>query len=362
MIAKAEDPDTRHPKPDTRLIGHAEAAAWLRRVLATDRLAHAYLITGPRSVGRRTFALEIARAVNCLAPEVEARPDHTCQQCRLIERNVHPDVRIVRRAPEKRTILLRPPTPPGPQRDFTDNVEFIQADAQLRPLMGRKKVYVILNAEELAQDAGDRLLKTLEEPPPFVLFLLTAVERGAVFPTIVSRCQEVRLRPAARPDLARALVGLGADEAHSIELAALAGGRQGWAVAALRDPRLFEQQQAYVQEFVAVLGASRVERLVSARRLSELWAARPEVVRETLRAWLAWWRDVVLHQLGLGGRVRSVGDTPGAIARQLNARQVRDTADNLQRALMDLDMNVNARLVLDLLLLKLPRADWQRVR
>src|SRR5262245_52297485 len=269
-MSASSSPNTQHLTPMTQLIGHAEAAAWLRRVLANDRLAHAYLISGPRSVGRRTFALEIAMAVNCLGPEVDARPDHTCQQCRLIERNVHPDVRIVRRAPEKRTILLRPPTPAGPQRDFTDNVEFIQADAQLRPVMGRKKVYVIVNAEELAQDAGDRLLKTLEEPPPFVVFLLTAVERGAVFPTIVSRCQEIRLRPAARPELAQALVSLGADEPHAVELAGLAGGRQGWAVAALRDPRLFEQQQAYVREFVAVLSASRVERLVSARRLSEL--------------------------------------------------------------------------------------------
>src|SRR6185503_15199401 len=138
----------------------------------------------------------------------------------------------------------------------------------LRPVMGRKKVYLIINAEELAQDAGDRLLKTLEEPPPFVVFLLTAVERGAVFPTIVSRCQEIRLRPAPRPELADALVARGADAAHAATLAALSGGRQAWAVAALGDARLFEQQQAYVQELVDVLGASRIERLVSARRLS----------------------------------------------------------------------------------------------
>ncbi len=149
--------NTQHPTSNTRLIGHADAAAWLRRAVATERLAHAYLITGPRGVGRRTFALEIAMATNCMAPDAAARPDYTCQQCRLIQRNVHPDIRLVRRAPEKRTILLRPPSPAGPQRDYTDNVEFIQSDAQLRPIMGRTKVYVILNAEELAQDAADRL-------------------------------------------------------------------------------------------------------------------------------------------------------------------------------------------------------------
>src|SRR3954447_21771955 len=103
------------------LIGHADALAWLRRALASGRLAHAYLITGPRGVGKRTFALEIAKALNCLAAEVDRRPDDVCQQCRMIDRGVHPDVRLVRRAPERRQISLRPPANPGPQRDYADN-------------------------------------------------------------------------------------------------------------------------------------------------------------------------------------------------------------------------------------------------
>src|ERR1700730_8366627 len=191
----------RHSPACERLIGHAGALAWLRGALATNRLAHAYLITGPRSVGKRTFALEMAKALNCLAPAVADRPDHSCQHCRLIERNVHPDVRVVRRAPERRLISLKP-LAGAPLRDYADNVAFIQSDAQLRPVMSRSKVYVIVNAEELAEDAGNRLLKTLEEPAPSVIFLLTAVERGGVLPTIASRCQEIRLRPAPRGELA----------------------------------------------------------------------------------------------------------------------------------------------------------------
>src|SRR5438270_834484 len=174
-------------------------------------MAHAYLITGPRSFGKRTFALEIAEALNSVTPEIGDRPDHVCQHCRLIQRNAHPDVRIVRRAPERRLISLKPTTGPSPQRDYSDNVAFIQSDAQLRPVMGRSKVYVIVNAEELAEDAGNRLLKTLEEPPRFVVFLLTAIERGAVLPTIASRCQEIRLRPTSRPQLAEALIDMGTE-------------------------------------------------------------------------------------------------------------------------------------------------------
>ncbi len=337
------------------MIGHEAAQAWLRRALQTDRLAHAYLITGPRSVGKRTFALEIAMAVNCLAPEVGDRPDRTCQQCRLIERGVHPDVRVVKRAPERRMIAMRAS---GAPREYADNVEFIQADAQLRPVMGRKKVYLIVYAEELAEDAGNRLLKTLEEPPGFVLFLLTAIERGGVLPTIASRCQELRLRPAPRAELATALEAMDVEAERAVQLAALAGGRQGWAVNAARDPALFEQQRAFAQQLVEALRGSRVDRLMRARALSERWYGHPDTVRETLRVWMSWWRDVVLVQLGLLNRIVHLEAAEQDALRAAAAMVSRDAATQataaIQQTLADLDTNVNARLALDLLLLRLP--------
>jgi DNA polymerase III subunit delta' len=342
------------------LIGHADALAWLRGALATNRLAHAYLITGPRSVGKRTFALEIAQALNCVAPAAADRPDHACQHCRLIERNVHPDVRVVRRAPERRLISLKPSAASAPARDFVDNVAFIQSDAQLRPVMGRAKVYIIVNAEELAEDAGNRLLKTLEEPAPSVVFLLTAVERGGVLPTIASRCQEIRLRPAPRAELAEALVASGTDPQRAQQLAALAGGRQGWAVSAARDSGLFEQQQTYARQLVEALSGSRLDRLLRARALSERWLSQPETVRETLRVWLSWWRDVLLLQLGLVHRIvhLEAGEQTAltAAARQVNPVATRQALLAIQQTLADLDTNVNPRLVLDLLLLRLPGA------
>jgi len=340
------------------LIGHGDALAWLHRALETGRFAHAYLITGPKSVGKRTFALEIAQALNCLAPNVEDRPDHTCQHCRLIQRMVHPDVRLVRRAPERRLISLKPSAVAGPQRDYADNVQFIQSDAQLKPIMGRTKVYVIVNAEELAEDAGNRLLKTLEEPAPSVVFLLTAVERGGVLPTIASRCQEIRLRPSPRAELAEALIGMGTDAERAEQLAALAGGRQGWAVSAARDAGLFEQQQTYARQLVEAVGGSRLERLVRARALSERWSSQPEMVRETLRVWMSWWRDVLLVQLGLTNRVVHLEPTEQAALRaaadQVDPEAARAATAAIQQTLTDLDTNVNARLVLDLLLLRLP--------
>lgn len=255
-------------------------------------------------------------------------------------------------------ISLRVPAVPGPQRDFTDNVEFIQSDAPLRPIMGRTKVYLIVYAEELAEDAGNRLLKTIEEPPPFVIFLLTAIERGGVLPTIASRCQEIRLRPARRAQLAEALVTAGTEPERAAQLAALAGGRQGWAVSAAADQALFEQQQTYVRQLVEVLGGTRLDRLLRARALSDRWTAHAETVRETLRVWMSWWRDVTLVQLGLLDRI--VHLEPGeraalqTAAERVTRTAAREAAAALQQTLADLDANVNPRLALDLLLLRLP--------
>jgi DNA polymerase-3 subunit delta' len=271
---------------------------------------------------------------------------------------VHPDVRVVRRAPERRFISLRPPSTPGPPRGYEDNVEFIQSDAQLRPTMARAKVYLILNAEELAPEAADRLLKTLEEPPQFVHFLLTAADRGAVLPTVASRCQEIRLRPAPRRELVEALVAAGSEPVMAERLAALSGGRQGVALAAATDQALLERQQAAIGDLLSVLSGSRLERLALGRRLAERWLARPEAVRETLRAWLTWWHDVLVAQVGLGERLGHLTadelDTVAHVAQHVPATEARRAAGHVQQTLADLEANVNARLALDLLVLRQP--------
>jgi DNA polymerase-3 subunit delta' len=140
----------------------------------------------------------------------------------------------------------------------------------------------------------------------------------------------------------------------------LSGGRQGWAVAAAQDAGLFEQQQTYARQLVDAVGGSRLDRLLRARALSERWSSHPEVVRDTLRVWMSWWRDVLLVQLGLLTRIVHLesGEQAAlkAVAEQIDSVVARQAAAAVQQSLADLDTNVNARLVLDLLLLRLPQA------
>lgn len=264
--------------------------------------------------------------------------------------------------------MLKPPQGSSPPRDYADNVEFIQSDAQMRPLDGRRKVYVILNAEDLSPEAANRLLKTLEEPTQFVTFLLTAGDRGAVLPTILSRCQEIRLQPVPRDVIAAALVAEGlSDPATALRLAALAEGRPGWALSAARDSTLLEQYHADTSQLRQLLAGSRLERLAQARTLTDRWQAgsdsaadaRRDSVRTALRTWLGWWRDVLLLQAGIAGRVPFLEPADAAAVRtaaeHLRVGDVRTAQHLVDRSLADLDANVNARATFDLLALRLPR-------
>jgi DNA polymerase-3 subunit delta' len=121
---------------------------------------------------------------------------------------------------------------------------------------------------------------------------------------------------------------------------------------------MYEQQQTYAEQLVQALSGSRIDRLLRARALSERWSGQPETVRETLRVWMSWWRDVVLVQLGLLSRIvhLEAGEQTAlrAAADRVDAREARRAAAAIQQTLADLDTNVNARLALDLLLLQLP--------
>lgn len=367
------------------IVGHERAVDLLRRGIARGRVSHAYLFSGPPAVGKRRLALELARALNCErlgpgAPDdgprttdhgptrtgrgpagVEASvrqpsssvlgprsgggpPCGACRRCRLIDEGKHPEVRVVGLAPPHRVIRVA-------------EVESIQADAALRPADAYRKVYIIEQAELLHPDAANRLLKTIEEPPESVVMVLTTVDPEATLPTIVSRCQHIRLRPLARADLARYLVEAREITSERAELlAALGEGRVGWALHALDDGKLLERRARLLDDLAQLLDADRLERLQYARALGDRWSARPESVREALETWLRYMRDVLLLQGGVGQLVNvdrraelerhAKRLTPSAVAAAVAA--VRDT-------LLMLDQNVNARLALDVVLLDVPR-------
>src|SRR4051812_13263205 len=154
------------------LIGQEHIVQTLRNALAEGRIAHAYLFTGPRGVGKTTVARLLAKAVNCAADQPQ-RPCGACDSCRAIADGRAVDVIEMDAASH---------TSVDDAREIIERVQF-------RPSMARYKVYTIDECHMLSTAAFNALLKTLEEPPGHALFILATTESHKVPATILSRCQ-----------------------------------------------------------------------------------------------------------------------------------------------------------------------------
>jgi DNA polymerase-3 subunit delta' len=318
-----------------QVVGHEWVMDLLKRALASERVAHAYLLTGPPQIGKRSLALNFAQALNCLDEE---KPCGECLACNKIAHGYHPDVQVIEG--EGGTIKI-------------DQMRTLRREAALSPLEGRWKVYIIRQMEQATAEAANCLLKTLEEPPPHVILMLTASEAEALLPTIVSRCQVLNLRPLATGAVQRALQERwGVDSERAQLLARLSGGQLGWAVAASQNNAILRRREKYLDEMMKLVDQGRVERLEYAQQLSQ----NPEAFPELLHLWLGWWRDLLLVATGSSARIVNVDreNTLRAQAQRCSLGQVRDFLEALQAAAWRLEHNANPRLTLEVLMLNLP--------
>jgi DNA polymerase-3 subunit delta' len=318
-----------------QVVGHKWAVDLLKCALANERVAHAYLLTGPPQIGKTSLALNFAQALNCLDEE---KPCGQCLACSKIARGSHPDVQII--AGERGTLKI-------------DQMRTLRHEAALSPLEGRWKVYIIRQMEQATAEAANCLLKTLEEPPSSVILMLTASEAEALLPTIVSRCQVLNLRPLATETVQRSLQEHWEVDAERAQLLArLSSGRLGWAVAASQNEAILNRRERHLDEMMELLGQGRVERLEYAQQLSR----NPEEAPELLHLWLSWWRDLLLAASGSSAGIINIDreDTLRAQAQRYSLDQVRKFVEALRAAAWRLEHNANTRLTLEVLMLSLP--------
>ncbi len=326
------------------IIGHLHAIDILRRTLAAQQVRHAYLFTGPPHIGKSLLAHRFAQTLLCtggpdstIAPQ---EPCNTCLSCRKVLHDNHPDIHVISKPTDKQFILI-------------EQIRVLQSDSARRTLEGRRNIFIIENAHEMNVQAANCLLKTLEEPEPDVVLLLTVPDAGLLLPTILSRIQLITMQLLTSMQIKNALIqDWDADPKEADLIAALAAGRMGWAVQAVEDEELLTQRKAQLDLLTKLPSASRVQRFDLVQRMS----GDSDKVQSMLELWLLWWRDMVLAantclDLTVNVDMRPLLKTQ---APKFGTAEAERMIRAILRTMEAIEQNVNPRVALEVLMLDVP--------
>jgi len=233
------------PQAFAEVVGQEIVTRTLRNSVASGRIAHAYLLSGPRGTGKTSLGRLVAKAANCAAP-VEGEPCNECDSCRAFL--------------EGRAIDFIEQD--AASHNSVDDIRQLRENVILNPMSGRYKVYLLDEVHMLSTSAENALLKTLEEPPPHIIFVLATTEPHKVTATIISRCQRFDLRRIPTPAVVERLAficekeGFSLDEVALQEMARISSGSLRDAINALEQTVTYYGPSPSLEQVREALGIS----------------------------------------------------------------------------------------------------------
>jgi DNA polymerase-3 subunit delta' len=276
------------------IIGHERPVTILKRALSNKTLAHAYLFSGERGIGKKMTAFALAAAVNCPAASANGGCGE-CPSCRAVAALTHPDVQVVMPESENERLLASwsdKAAEKASDEIKIDQIRQAQERLTLTPSEGSKKVLIVDGAETLNASAQNAFLKTLEEPPGDALIILVTPMPQGLLPTIRSRCQEIKFLPLTRHALARALMRLrGFAEEDARFLAALAQGSMGRAL-----ETDIEQEKAAREELMTLWSGLAEMRPGDVLAKAEVLSKDRDRLERMLDRGVEWLRDALVFR------------------------------------------------------------------
>lgn len=312
------------------------AAKRLSRAVLRRQTAHAYLFAGLDGVGKKRMALELAGALVCQQPG----PDGACGRCvschKLAAGN-HPDVTLVE--PAGSTLKI-------------DQMRAMSRDMHVLPTESTRRVAIIDGVERLGLEAANSVLKLLEEPPAYAVFVLITSNLSAMLPTILSRCQLITFQPLPQPILVQALIERGTPADQAASLALLSAGSLSRAIALASDPSA-TARQGEVRGLLEKLTSLDEGDLLA---VAEAWEKDKDALHEYLDLLVLCLRDAIVWA-ATSSPQRLLAPEHTTLMSTLSARYGLEGLTamllRVEEARRQLKRNANARLVLDVLLLTL---------
>ena len=210
------------------VIGQEEAVEILQDEIEKDRISHAYLFSAKKGSGKSKLAFEFAKASFCEESQLDSCG--SCINCRKMDHQNHPDFKIISVLEGKSAISI-------------DQIRELKKEIAYKPYDSDHKIYIIESAEKMTKEAANSLLKTLEEPPSFATIILLVEDSGRLLPTLVSRCQQIKLRNVSKKKIKELLLAEGLENKEAEILSSTAAGSPGKALEILEIDNYFAERQ-----------------------------------------------------------------------------------------------------------------------
>ena len=260
------------------VIGHEDIIRHFQKALETEKISHAYILSGDKGSGKKLLAGLFAAALEC--EKGGSEPCCECLSCRKVMNRTHPDVIYVEH--EKPNLIT------------VDEVRRqIVSSSQMKPYEGKRKVYILPDAEKMNAQAQNAILKTIEEPPEYAVFLILTQSVDALLPTIVSRCVVLNLRPLPDRMVADYLMKEFGTERYQAEVAAaFAQGNIGRARDIVRDDDYMVMTQNVIRLLRRIGELPITEMVDYVREISE----KKQNISDYLEILTLWFRDVLMYK------------------------------------------------------------------
>lgn len=339
------------PETGWRVWGQCSAVSELRGAIAGGP-SHAYIFSGPKQSGRRLAALNFARALCCPRAGANGVPCGTCSICGRIERGVFPDVTVfdlesqaIRDKDKSKNLTLNIST-----------VRDVSAAIAYRPAEATWRVVIVDDAETMQETAQEAFLKTLEEPPAYVVLILLGTDVDSLLPTILSRCRVIRFGYSSRTDIQAALVAGDLDAERASRIAEVAEGSMGWAFESANDASLIEAREADHQDAMDFVLSSAYQRIVKSVLIADEFPRSREAVFGRLHLLQAIWRSALYVREGVESpSANAIAASKRDDFRQLSTEDLVRAIRAVDTCIANLEANVRPRLALESMVIAWPK-------
>ncbi|MGM0437730.1 MAG: DNA polymerase III subunit delta' [Bacillota bacterium] len=261
------------------VIDQKEVVNILKEELKDDRVNHAYLFYGKEGIGKKSLAVEFARALLC--KEVENDSCNICNNCRRVEHGNHPDLKIIEANTKTKNLKI-------------DQIREMQKEIAYKPYESKYKIYIIDRAENMTNQAANSLLKTLEDPPSYAIIILISEELNKLLPTVISRCQNLRFSNISREKMEEFLEKQNIDKEKKQLIIGLARGSIGKAQELYENSEFLNKRKKIYDFLKDINNITKVDIFSEVKE----WV---NLIKEDFPLFdllSAWYRDIIIYKRG----------------------------------------------------------------